>query len=399
MPKYRYTAVNGAGKTVRGELAAADEQELFEKLKAEGCCLIAAKEAAVKRHTGKLKTAVLADCCRELGTLLDAGVPLARALDLLCENDSLKQKDRGVWREVLRLIRQGQTLSDAMEAAGGVFPAVMIQAFRASGEAGNMGEAALRMAEYYRKEHRLQEQVKSAMAYPKLLGVVMLAVLVILMRYVLPQFEPLFSMLEELPLPTRILYGVTGFFEAYWYVAVILAAAGMVLWSVAGRMEPVQQAFGSMKVHLPLAGTTWKRICTARFARTLSTLYAAGIPMLAAMEAAKDSVGNLYIERQLETALLIVRSGGSLSEALRNVDGLVRKLEFAVRVGEETGRLDGMLNAISDDLEYDSGQAVSRMILYLEPVMIVILAVIVGFIMIAVMLPIYESYMAMDMYL
>lgn len=396
MPKFRYTAVDRDGKTVRSEMAAADEHELFEKLKAEKRYLISAKEIVPKRNTRKLKIRVLVDFSRELGAFLGAGVPLLRALATISQSESLKQKDRAVYTELLRQIRQGQVLSDAMESMKDVFPPMMIHMFRASETAGNMGQAANRMADYYTKEHRLNEKVKSSMTYPKFLGILMVAVTAILMGYVLPQFESLFAMMEELPLPTRILYGITGFFSRYWYLAAFLVVVGMVIWSVIRNVDLVRLTLGRLKVQIPFTGEMWKIIYTARFARALSSLYAAGIPMIMAMQISKNSVGNLYIEKQLETAIMIVRAGGTLSEAIENVDGFVRKLDFCILIGEETGSLDVMLDAIADDLEYESIQAVSRMIVYLEPVMIVILAVIVGFIMIAVMMPIYESYMVIE---
>lgn len=396
MPKFRYTAADRTGKTVRGEMETPDEQELFETLKGENRYLISAEEILPKRSTRKLKALALADFSRELGTLLGAGVPLLRALSIISRSESLKQKERAVYIELVRQIRQGKALSDAMESMKDSFPPLMIHMFRASEKAGTMGQTALRMADYYTKEHRINEKLKSSMAYPQFLAVLMVAVVAILLGYVLPQFESLFAMMEELPLPTRILYGIAGFFRRYWYLAVILAAAGAAGWSVIRSADSVRLMRGRLRVQMPVVGKLWKTIYTTRFARTLSSLYAAGIPMITAMQIAKDSVGNFYLEKQLETAILIVRAGGTLSEAIEHVDGFVRKLDYGIRVGEETGSLDVMLDAIADDLEYESHQAVSNMLIYLEPVMIVILAVIVGFIMIAVMMPIYESYLVME---
>lgn len=394
MPKYQYRATDGRGKNVKGVMAAADENELYEKLKSEEKYLISAKEVVAKKITRTLNAQSLADFCREMGTLLSAGVSLVRALGMIAQNDSIKPKERAVYAELLRLIRQGVALSDAMESMDGVFPVMMINMFRASEAAGNMDLTATRLSEHYAKQHRLNSKVKSSMAYPKFLGFLIVIVVSILIGYVLPQFESLFNMMDELPLPTRILYAITGFVSTYWYLVIMGAVAGVILIRAICSIVVVRLVLDKMQVHMPLIGKLWKVVYTARFSRSLSSLYSAGIPIVTAMQIAKNSIGNTYIEKQFEVAVPVVRSGGNLSEAIEPVDGFVKKLAFAVKVGEETGSLDVMLNSTAEDLEYESELAINKMVSYLEPAMIIFMALIVGFIMIAVMLPIYASYSA-----
>lgn len=396
MPKYKYQAVDVRGKTVRGEMAAADETELFIKLKRESRYLISAKVSVTKRRIRPLSARALADFCRETGTLLHAGVSLVRALGMEAQNESIKSGERAVYAELLRLIRQGTSLSDAMESLGGVFPAMLIHMFRVAEAAGNMDVTANRMAGHYFREHRLNLKIKSSMAYPKLLCILIAAVMAVIFRYVLPQFEPLFGLMDELPMPTRILYGITGAVTEFWYLTIIGTAAGAAAVHLICRIEPVRLMLDKMWIHLPHVGKLWKVIYTARFSRTLSALYSAGVPIVTAMQIARHSIGNAYIDQQFDTAIPVVCAGGYLSDALEPIDGFLSKLAFSVRVGEETGMLDVILDSTAEVLEGESEIAMDKLVSYLEPGLIIVMALVVGFIMIAVMMPIYASYSAIE---
>lgn len=396
MPKYKYRATDARGKNVKGVLGAADEAELYEKLKIEGCYLISAKEVVEKKNTRPLKAMALADFRREISTLLGAGVSLVRALGMITQNESIKPQERAVYSELLRLIRQGIALSDAMESQAGVFPPMMVHMFRAAEAAGNMDLTASRLADHYSKEHRLNTKVKSSMTYPKFLCGLIVIVVAILIGYVLPQFESLFSLMEELPLPTRILYGITDFVSQYWYFVITGIVLGVMGIRVVCSIGTVRLCLDKLRVHLPWIGKLWKVIYTARFARTLSSLYSAGIPIVTAMQIAKNSIGNTYIEKQFDEAVPVVRGGGNLSDAIEPVDGFISKLAFSARVGEETGGLDVMLDSTAEALEYESEVAINKMVSYLEPGLIIVMALIVGFIMVAVMMPIYASYSAIE---
>lgn len=393
MPNYQYEATDARGKTVKGKMSAADETELYEKLRTEEKYLITANEIVTKRRMRPLKAVAVADFCRELGTLLSAGVSLVRALGMIAQNDSIKPREREVYAELLRVIRQGTALSEAMEDTG-AFPPMMVHMFKAAEQAGNMDQTATRMAEHYTKEHRLNSKIKSSTAYPKFLCVLIVGVVAILIGYVLPMFKDMFDMMEELPLPTRILYGITDFVGAYWYLVIAGAIGGFFLIRAICSIGFVRLKLDKMKVHLPVMGKLWRVIYTARFSRTLSSLYTAGIPLVTALQISKNSIGNTYIEKQFETAVPVVRGGGNLSEAIEPIDGFIKKLAFAIRVGEETGSLDVMLNSTADALEYESDGAITKMVSFLEPALIIVMALVVGFIMVSVMAPIYASYNA-----
>jgi type IV pilus assembly protein PilC len=222
------------------------------------------------------------------------------------------------------------------------------------------------------------------------------AVVAIIMGYVIPQFQNLFDQMESLPVSTQILLAISEYVKTKWYVLLFVAAIIVIVVKLLFSIPQVCYHKDRLLLHMPVAGKLLKVIYTARFARTLSSLYSAGISIINCLMIAKNTIGNSYIESQFDAVIAEVRSGGNLSEALDKVDGFTKKLSSSVMVGEETGALDMMLVSIADQMEYDSEMALGKLVSYLEPVMIVVMGVVVGFIMISVIQPIYGSYQAIS---
>ena len=202
--------------------------------------------------------------------------------------------------------------------------------------------------------------------------------------------------MEELPVPTKILFFMSDGVKNHWMILLILLAFLIPATIFICHMPLVKLQLDKLKIKLPVFGKLLMIIYTARFARTISSLYSSGIPIVQALQIGRKTIGNTYIDSQFDDAVAKVRSGGNLSDALDNIKGFTKKLTSAVRVGEETGSLDTMLNSIADSMEYESNMAVDRMVATLEPVLIVVMAIIVGFIMISVLMPIYGSYDAIS---
>ena len=393
MPSYQYTAKNEKGKTVRGTAAAPSPEALYAQLRTEGLYLMDQREAgAGKRSVRPLKTAQVADFCRSLGTLLAAGVPLVRAFAILGEEEGLDPKAKAVYEAVRTELRKGVPLSDAMEAQAPAFPALLVAMLRSAESTGSIDKACLRMANHYEKEHKLNQEVGNSLMYPAILGVLIVAVLLILMGYVVPQFEEMFAQMETLPLPTVILLGISDFLKANW----LLVALGAAVLAVGVRslflLPAVRLQWDRFILHAPVVGRLNRKICTARFARTLSNLYSSGVPIVMALQSGQQTVGNRWIASQFDGVLTSVRAGHPLSESLKEVDGFERKLSSTVMVGEETGKLDSMLATTSETMDYEAEMATKKLMTLIEPVMIVVMAVMVAFVIIAVILPIYLSY-------
>lgn len=314
----------------------------------------------------------------------------------MAQDETNKPNEKTVFENLLRQVRQGTALSDAMEDQGEAFPELLINMFRSAETAGNLDETAMRMADFYDKQFRLNTKISNSTLYPKILSGVIVVVVIFMLSYILPQFQDLFDQMEELPVPTKILFFMSDGVKNHWMILLILLAFLIPATIFICHMPSVKLQLDKMKIKLPVFGKLLMIIYTARFARTISSLYSSGIPIVQALQIGRKTIGNTYIDSQFDDAVAKVRSGGNLSDALDNIKGFTKKLTSAVRVGEETGSLDTMLNSIADSMEYESNMAVDRMVATLEPVLIVVMAIIVGFIMISVLMPIYGSYDAIS---
>ncbi|MBR5177851.1 MAG: type II secretion system F family protein [Lachnospiraceae bacterium] len=392
MTTYKYVARNTLGKRISGKTNANDEIDLQSRLKNDNLYLESAQEV-VKKYSGKkIRADRIADFSRSIGKLVGAGVSLVRALRIIVDDETLRQKERNVYADVLKQVRTGISLSDAMSMQGAAFPPMMINMFRSAEASGTLEATANQMAEYYSKEYKLNKKIKSSMTYPKILGVLMVVVMIILMGYVVPQFEDLFAMMESLPASTEILLGLSDFITNKWFLIIIFGVTAFIVFKLLFAIPSVRHAKDKIKIKLPKIGKLMKIIYTARFSRTLASLYNAGLPIISCLNIARDTIDNKYIEDQFEVVIKDVQAGQNLSEALAKIDGFTKKLVSSVIVGEETGTLDDMLNSVADQLEYDSEMAIQSMVSMLEPLIIAGLAFVVGFIIISVIQPIYGSY-------
>lgn len=394
MAKYQYEALDRNGKMVTGIMNAFDEDELYRRLKEEEKYLVNVDNNLEEQSMRQLSALILSEFNRELGDMLKAGVTLVRALTILSQEEARKSKERKVLAKVLKLVRQGESVADAMEQQRGAFPILMVNMYRAAETSGNLADTAVRLAVHYEKEHKLNTKIRGATIYPKILCTLIVLVVIFILSFILPQLSGLFDSLEQLPLPTRILLAIGNFVSAYWKFLLVLAFVLAIVGMTLNRMKSVRMARAKWKIRMPITGKLMMVVYTARFSRSLSSLYSAGIPIITAMQIAKKTVGNEYIEKQFDHAIADLRTGKPLSEAVEGIYGFRKKLSSVIRVGEESGDLVKMLDSLADSFDYESEMAVGRMLSYLEPALIVFMAFIIGFIMIAVMLPIYESYSA-----
>jgi len=202
----------------------------------------------------------------------------------------------------------------------------------------------------------------------------------------------MFAGMETLPAPTVILLNVADFITNQWYVAVTLAVLLFTMFRILLRIRNIRRVIDYWKVHLPVVGALNKVTYSARFSRTISSLYSSGMPLVSALQTAGATIGNVYIEEQFGKVTTMVRSGVPLSKALMEVDGLVNKLAGTIMIGEESGQLDTMLDSLAQKMEGEAEEATKRLVTLLQPILICFMAVIVGGIVVAIMLPIYSSY-------
>ena len=395
MARFKYVAKDMSGKVHKGTVEAASENALTQQLREENLYLVEAKDLNGAKKHKKLKAKQLAAFCRELSTLLASGVTLVRALDIISEQEGINKDERDIYKDVLQDLKRGISLSDAMESKE-CFPDLMIGMIRSGEGSGNLDLVTQRLSIQYEKDYKLTQQVKSAMTYPCILLVLCVVIVILIVTFILPQFQSLFDQMESLPMITNILIAVSNFLVQKWYIALLTVAVIVALIRIIVGIPAVRRGVDWMKVHMWGFGKLFKVVYTARFARTLSSLYSSGMPLVSAVGVAAKTIGNGYVESQFDEVITMVRGGVPLSQGLREVDGLLKKLSSKILVGEESGRLDVMLDSIAETLEADAEQATKRMVTLLEPILIIFMALIVGCIMIGVMLPIYQSYSAIE---
>ena len=395
MARFKYVAKDMSGKIHKGTVEAASENALTQQLREENLYLVEVKDLNGAKKHKKLKAKQLAAFCRELSTLLASGVTLVRALDIISEQEGINKDERDIYKDVLQDLKRGISLSDAMESKE-CFPDLMIGMIRSGEGSGNLDLVTQRLSIQYEKDYKLTQQVKSAMTYPCILLVLCVVIVILIVTFILPQFQSLFYQMESLPMITNILIAVSNFLVQKWYIALLIVAVIVALIRIIVGIPSVRRSVDWMKVHMWGFGKLFKVVYTARFARTLSSLYSSGMPLVSAVGVAAKTIGNGYVESQFDEVITMVRGGVPLSQGLREVDGLLKKLSSTILVGEESGRLDVMLDSIAETLEADAEQATKRMVTLLEPILIIFMALIVGCIMIGVMLPIYQSYSAIE---
>lgn len=394
MPEYRYQAQDSKGANVRGTMNAVDEADLQKKLRTQGVMLLEAKPTKRKITLKPLKKSELAVFCTEMGTMTQAGVPLVRSLEILAGNESITPYEKDLYTELRDRVVQGIALSTTMERLFPAFPPLLIYMFKAAESSGNLDVTSLNLADQYTRENQLEENTKSALVYPKILMALIVGVVLVIFGFVMPKFQELFDQMPSLPPTTRFLMWISDFVANYWLGIIIAGALIMFASRILLSVPAIRMVVDTIKTKAPLVGKLNKTIYSARFARTLSSLYSAGIPVDRCISIAKQTIGNMYVEKQFDDVSKAIQGGEALSDAIDKVDGFIKKLPSVIRVGEETGMLDKMLISIANDLDFKAAQALSRLVKYIEPVTIVIMAVVVGFVMIGVITPIYQSYAA-----
>ena len=337
MARFKYVAKDMSGKVHKGTVEAASENALTQQLREENLYLVEAKDLNGAKKHKKLKAKQLAAFCRELSTLLASGVTLVRALDIISEQEGMNKDERDIYKDVLQDLKRGISLSDAMESKE-CFPDLMIGMIRSGEGSGNLDLVTQRLSIQYEKDYKLTRQVKSAMIYPCILLVLCVAIVILIVTFILPQFQSLFDQMESLPMITNILIAVSNFLVQKWYIALLAVAVIIALIRIIVGIPSVRRGVDWLKVHMWGFGKLFKVVYTARFARTLSSLYSSGMPLVSAVGVAAKTIGNGYVESQFDEVITMVRGGVPLSQGLREVDGLLKKLSSTILVGEESGR-------------------------------------------------------------
>lgn len=395
MATYRYRGITGAGAGRKGTVDAESLPAARRKLRGDGVFPVSLSEdrghAALFPGLSLLgRDEFLPLVTRQLATLAGAGVPVATALQSLTAQAD-NPDTRRVLAEVHDAVRGGISLARAVEAHPEMFPELYASMVRAGEESGTLALSLSRLADHLERQAGTRNRVRSALTYPLLMAAVASLVVVFLLTFVVPKIVGVFANLgRALPLPTRILIGVTGFLATTWWALLIFLAGG-VLWVRRYLATPEGARFrDSFVLGLPLVGRLAHLSALSRFARTLSTMAAAGIPIDRALKVVAPVVGNMIIAERIDAAAARVVEGSSLSEALRLHAEIPPTLVQMIAVGEESGKLDYLLDKMADAIDGEIEARLSRMLSLLEPLIILMMGVVVGYIVISILLPLLE---------
>lgn len=398
MSTFSYTVVDASGTQSKGEVEAETLQAVSDQLRSRGLIVLNVGEKKKSKEielpwSGRIKSADLTIMTRQLSTMVSSGMSILRALNVLerqTESDKLKK----ILASVRKDVESGVPLSDALERHPEAFNPLYVSMVRA-GETGGVLESSLhRVADQLEKDDALRRQIKSAMVYPTVITSFALIVLVALITFLVPVFEKIFKQFDgDLPAITKFTVALSNAMTGRWYLF-ILGTFGLVYafrrWKSSDKGRRQWQRF-CLRIPMQIGGIVQK-VALARWSRTLSALLSAGVPLLQALEITGKTAGNVVVEDAMDDIRASVRSGGSISAPMKSADIFPPMVTHMVGVGEETGSLDTMLSKIADFYEDQVAAAVKSLTSILEPVMLVVVGGIVGFVVVAMYLPMFKLY-------
>ncbi|HEY7760281.1 MAG TPA: type II secretion system F family protein [Burkholderiales bacterium] len=394
MPAFQYKAIDKLGRPARGKLEAINEVDLELRLKRMGLDLITFRNVrgggAAFAHASVTRRDLISFCF-DLEQISRAGIPLIEGLRDL-RNGTENPRFREILSSVLEDIEGGKMLSQGLAGFPQVFSPVFVSLIRAGEQAGRLTEVFESMAKALKWQDELVSQTRKLLIYPAVVSVVVLAVVVFLLVYLVPQVTSLLKTMGlELPLQTRILIGLSGFMVNYWFVCLLIPVLSIAAAVFLVRTNPkAAYYFDYLKLRLPLLGPILQKIILARFANFFALMYQSGITILDAMKSSEDIVGNRVISDGLQRAGQQINAGESLSEAFQNL-GLFPPLVIRMmRVGENTGALDSALLNINYFYERDVRESIDKALKLLEPALTLVLGGILALILFSVLTPIYD---------
>jgi len=399
MTLFYYKAITSAGETLEGRMDVASRDDVITRLQDAGNIALDVRDAdsgdsggllAVLRRRATLTEAQIVQFTQQLATLLGAGQPLDRALQILLDLPE-SEKARNLLERVRDVVRGGSTLSDALEAERETFSRLYVNMVRAGEAGGSLEDTLRRLADYLERSRQLKASVVNALIYPAFLIFMVFVSLFILLVVVVPQFEQMFADMDvELPLLTRIVVGVGATLQNYWLLMFALLVGGVVWFRRKLADPPSRLAIDERLLRMRVVGDLVRKIETARLSRTLGTLLKNGVPLLGGLTIARNVMGNSALAESIATASNEVKSGSGLGFALAQSKRFPKLAVQMVSVGEESGELDSMLLKVADTFDIEVRNTLERMLAALVPATTVLMTVVVAIIMMAIILPILQ---------
>lgn len=399
MPTYGYLAVDRYGKKKKGTLPADDVDHLKQLIKRDGLTLIEFKEQGIMTKDidlpflDKVKDRDISVFCRQFVSMLSAGVPIATALMMLggqTENKRLRNAILNTKNE----IEKGETLGDAMsKQPRAVFPEIMLNMARAGEASGNLEIAFERLSVYFEKRNKTRSAIKKAMIYPIVVFSVVVIAMIVMFVFVMPKFKAVFeSSGSELPAITQVVMGISDWLVAYWWLALIIIAVVAVLLVLFGKTNRGKHIYHKIQLKIPIFGMLKVKSESSMFARTAATLLHAGLPVLDTLEIAATNMENVYFKESVLRAKEEVSVGTPMAAGLRLGGYFPPLVNHMVGIGEETGGIEEMLDKVAEYFDEETENTTAQLMSLMEPFIIIFMAICVGFIVLAVLVPMFSVY-------
>lgn len=401
MPTFIYEAMDAQGRELKAEIAALNEAEAADKIRAQNCFPIklseknpapAATPQAVKRKRGfslnfRVRQKEITTFTRQFATLLDAGLPMVRGLDILH-----RQLRTGLVKNCIADVKEdvegGSSLSEAFGRHPLVIDKLYVNMVRAGEAGGVLDQILTRLADYREKSQRLKQKIIGALVYPAAVVTIATLILAVIMVVVIPRFEAMFDEMRiPLPMLTQILLGVARAVSTWWYVFAALPLLTYIAFRLVVRTSAGRLLVDRIKLHVPIFGIIISKEAVSRFCRTLGTLVQAGVPILDSLSIIRNATGNVVVAKAVQNVHNSIKEGDTIAEPLKDSGVFDEVVVNMIQVGEETGELDKMLIKIADNYDDEVDTLVGALMSLLEPIMIVGMGLAVGFIVIALFLP------------
>lgn len=395
MPNFRYTAKDRTGKSLTAVLESPNEKTVLDTLKKQGLIPISVKAEKGKTATGasgggKVKLGELVLFSRQLATMIDSGIPLVQALEILTEQIENKNF-KVVVGHVKDSVSSGSSFNDALAKHPKAFSALFVQMVKAGESSGALDDIMDRLAGYLEKTDHLVRKVKSAMIYPMVVTTMAFLITMVLMIKVVPVFKEMFvDFGGELPLPTQMLINVSDFLVKWFVLWVGAAGTGLFLLARWLKTEKGTLTFDAFKLKMPVFGVLFRKVAVSKFTRTLATLIKSGVPILNALEIVGKTAGNKIIENAIAKVRVSIREGENITDPLAKSKVFPPLVVRMISVGEQTGELEKMLSKIADFYDDQVDAAVSGITSLIEPLVIAFLGVVIGGIVICMFMPIFK---------
>lgn len=396
MPQlFAYKARNLSGKLLTGKIEAESRDAAIAQLRNKNYYVVQINTAMDfkldldKLLNLKIKVKDLAVFCRQAATMIEAGIPLLQCLNILTQQTESK-KLREILKAVVMDIENGKSLSEAFRIHQRYLPGIFIDMLTAGEVSGTLDQAMDRLANQFEKDHELKEKIKSAMTYPLVIGAFAFLAMVILLVVVVPIFVEIFEQVgAELPLPTRIMLGVSKACTNFWYLilpAPLLLYFGLKSFAATDRGKVITDR---LLLKLPVYGKLTQKTITARFARTLATLLKSGVPLMQSLETVENVVGNTQVTKIIKAARENIKEGENMSPILLNASFFPPMAVNMIAIGEESGALDALLEKVAIYYEQEVETLVAKLSSVIEPLMIAGVGIMVGFIAVSIYLPLF----------